>query len=123
VVLDLSSALLPSSSETPRCCIWRVRQRSWSGAHHIRPSIPGVLERPLLVARGPASEVQVRVSRAPEQASRVRELVEAVVEEPAWLVLVVAGVVGPELLEVRQHNCSVVVAVGVLGRFELVRYK
>jgi hypothetical protein len=122
VVLDLSSAL-PSNFERPRCCIWRVRQRSSSGAHHIRPWTPGVLERPLLVALGRVSEAQVRVSLAPEQASRVRELVEAVVEEPAWLVLVVAGVVGPELLEVRQHNCSVVVAVGVLGRFELVRYK
>jgi hypothetical protein len=126
VVLDLSSALLPSNSERPRCCIWRVRQRSWSGAHHIRPSIPGVPERPLPVALGPASVAQVRVSLAPEQASRVRELVEAVVEEPAWSVLVVAGVVevvGPELIEVRQRNCSVVVAVEVPDMFEPVRCK
>jgi hypothetical protein len=97
-----------------------VRQRSWSGAHHIRPSIPGVLERPLPVALGPASVAQVRVSRAPEPASRARELVEAVVEEPAWSVLVVAGVVevvGPEQLEVRQRSCSVV-AVGVPDMFE-----
>jgi hypothetical protein len=114
VVLDLSSAL-PSNFERPRCCIWRVRQRSSSGAHHIRPWTPGVLERPLLVALGRVSEAQVRVSLAPEQASRVRELVEAVV--------VVVEVVGPELLEVRQRSCSVAAVVGVLGMFELVRYK
>jgi hypothetical protein len=32
-------------------------------------------------------------------------------------------VVGPEQLEVRQHNCSVAAVVGVPDKFELVRYK